>query len=64
VHNDKVRVAALPRFQIVATVSRVQIDISGYVLRIVKKIVAATQLVVTQKIFHSHKFSCNTKNIS
>jgi hypothetical protein len=42
-------------------VSRVQIDISGSVLRIVKKIVAATQLVVTQKIFHGHKLVATQK---
>jgi hypothetical protein len=43
----------VPHFQIVAAMSHVQIDILGYVLRIVKKIVAATQLVVTQKYFTS-----------
>jgi hypothetical protein len=37
VQNDKVRVAAAPHFQIVAAASHVQIDISGYALRIVKK---------------------------
>jgi hypothetical protein len=42
-------------------VSRVQIDISGSVLRIVKKIVAATQLVVTQIIFHGHKLVATQK---
>jgi hypothetical protein len=52
VQNDKVRVAAAPRFQIVTAMPCVQIDITWFVLGIVKKIVAATQLVVTPKIFH------------